>query len=322
MTPTLLNRETEGPPSTRGISTRCASFRRTVEQLERMARHDDVTVLIEGESGTGKGFLARHLHECSVRAREAFHIVVLSALDDAVASSELFGHVTGAYTDARRPRVGRLLSAARGTVLLDEIGKASLSVQRKLLHAIEHREVWPMGSDRSVRISARMVAASNVPLESLVERGAFLSDLHARFGFFRVSIPPLRERRADIPDLVRQFLDANALRFGYAPAPVVDEDLMRALKDAEWAYNVRELESALLRLLVEGEHAPLLTLGHCVGPLAHLRSSAGRDGPLSYSRAKAAREAAGDISKAARALGVARSTVQRALRKETELPPA
>lgn len=302
-------------------STKSVVFRRALEDIERMGRHPDVIVLLEGESGTGKGYLARHLHDCSPRAREAFHILVLSALDEGVASSELFGHVTGAYTDARQPRVGRLVSAARGTVLLDEIGKASLGVQRKLLHAIEHREVWPVGSDRSVRVAARMVAASNVPLELLVERGEFLEDLHARFGFFRVRVPALRERRADIPDLVRHFLHLLVLRFGYASPPAVDEDLMRALQDAEWPHNVRELDSAVQRLLVNAEHAGVLTLRHCTGPLAHLRSSPHRDGPLTHLRAKAAMAAAGDISKAARALGVARSTVQRALKRPAELPP-
>lgn len=293
-----------------------AAYRKVLSEIVRLAAFDEITVLIEGESGTGKNFLARHLHDCSPRRKEPFQTVVLAALDDGVAASELFGHVSGAYTDARQPRTGRLISAARGTVLLDEIGKSSPGVQRKLLHAIEHREIWPVGSDRPVRIGARILAASNIPLTVLVNRGEFLADLYARFGFFRVTIPPLRDRRADIPELVRALLQTHFSRFGYDRAPSVDEDLMQAMQHSEWTYNIRELESALKRLLVEADQAPTLTMQHCRGPLQHLSSQTRKH--LSCKEANLEISRAGSVAAAARKLGVARSTLYRALLRVEE----
>jgi DNA-binding NtrC family response regulator len=170
-----------------------------LRDIESLAPYEHTTVLVEGESGTGKSYVARLLHQKSPRARAVFHQVILSALDDNLAASDLFGHLSGSYTDARANRPGHFVTANRGTLFLDEIGKASSAVQRKLLHAIEQREIWPVGADRAVRLDVRLVAASNIPLATLVERGTFLGDLAARLAHFRVRLPALRERREDIP---------------------------------------------------------------------------------------------------------------------------
>jgi DNA-binding NtrC family response regulator len=316
--PTPINTASASNPETRSSANsvfvgHSAAFRSALSELESFAAHDGLTVLIEGESGTGKTYFARHLHNKSPRASKDFHTVMLSALDEFLAGSDLFGHLDGAFTDARRSRAGHLVGAGGGTLFLDEIGKLSLSVQRKLLHVIEHREVWPLGSDRPVRVNARMVAATNIPLETLVNQGAFLPDLHARFGFFRVRIPPLRERRADIPALVEQFLQARASDFGYgAVTPRVAPELLNALRAAPWPYNVRELDSAVQRLLVEARQAPVLTLDHCCGSLGHLLSARPNE-PLSRDEAEQAVRVSGSVSAAARSLRVARTTVYRAL---------
>jgi sigma54-dependent transcription regulator len=200
----LLSTLTEAQDTIDGrLSHFCSSaYQAALLRLVRFARDDTAPILIEGESGTGKTTLARLVHAQSPRAKGPFQNVVLSALDDGIAASELFGHVAGAFTDARRTRAGHFVSANGGTLFLDEIGKTSLRLQSKLLHALEYGEIRPVGSDREVRVNSRVVAATNIDLTQLVSTNAFLPDLRARLMAFRVTIPPLRERRTDIPGLV------------------------------------------------------------------------------------------------------------------------
>jgi DNA-binding NtrC family response regulator len=291
---------------------RSAVFRRTLEQLERFAVHERATVLLEGESGTGKTYCARHLHLRSVRARAPFQHVMLSALDDNLVGSDLFGHVSGAYTDARRSRQGCFVSASGGTLFLDEIGKASVAVQRKLLHAVEYGEVWPLGADRAVQVDVRIVAATNVSLEALVQGGGFLPDLVPRLGACRVRVPPLRERQADLPALVTQLLAASAAACGYRMPPQVTDELLLALQRAPWPFNLRQLDATLQRLLIDAAGASTLRLDHCTGELAYLRALAPR-APLTSSTLRDAISQAGSVAAAARSLGVARCTIYRHL---------
>ncbi|MEP6730593.1 MAG: sigma 54-interacting transcriptional regulator, partial [bacterium] len=178
---------------------RSASFQRVLARARRFARDRTATLLIEGESGTGKTRFARYLHAISPRAAKPYRSVVLSTIDDTLAASELFGHVSGAYTDARHARAGHFVSANGGTLFLDEIGKASLSVQQRLLHAVEYGEFRPVGSDRDMHVDVRIIAASNLPLETQVANDRFLPDLYARLSVFLLTLPPLRDRKADIP---------------------------------------------------------------------------------------------------------------------------
>jgi DNA-binding NtrC family response regulator len=297
-----------------------------LRQVECLAPFEHATVLIEGESGTGKSYVARQLHQCSPRARSVFHQVILSTLDDNLAASDLFGHLSGSYTDARQNRPGHFVTANRGTLFLDEIGKASGAVQRKLLHAIEHQEVWPVGADRAVRLDVRLVAATNISLETLVERWGFLEDLAARLANFRVRLPALRERREDIPALVRQFVALRAVSCGHpVSVPRVDVALMDALARAEWPYNLRQLDGVVRRLLMEAAQAgdDELTSAHCVADLAWLRDAGRAD--VRLPTAELVRERMhemGSATKVARSLGVSRWTVYRYLERAASAAPA
>ena len=297
-----------------------ANYRDALSRAEKFSRHRSATVLIQGESGTGKTLLARRIHEMSSQTQAPFRTCVLSALDDALASDELFGHVPGAFTGAREVRAGVFASASGGTVFLDEIGKASLNVQQKLLDAIESHVIVPLGSDRQITVDVRVIAAANVPLDELVREGKFLPDLYARLKIFRIALPPLRDRREDIPILVEQCLTRHAAACGYSSLPVFEEPLMTALMRAPWPDNLRELDGTIHRLLVEADGAPLVTCAHCLDDLSFVTASSK---PKAAPNAATVREAVARIKKksaAARELGTSRSTLYRRL--EESIPPS
>jgi DNA-binding NtrC family response regulator len=289
---------------------RSNSYHAMLLRLERIARDETATVLLEGESGTGKTTLARRIHEWSPRARGPFHQLVLSALDDGVAGSDLAGHVAGAYTDARQSRAGHFVSAKGGTLFLDEIAKASLAIQNKLLNSIEYKELTPVGADRPVKVDARIVVATNVDLSQLVAEGKFLPDLYARLRYFRVIIPPLRDRRADIPGLVADSLRRHAPHAGYARLPALDEALQVAVRSAPWTDNIRGLDSFIHRLLIEADGSPVLTLGHCTGDLGQFVNPRRDKRSLSDAEVAAALQSTGSLSEAARVLGIDRKTLR------------
>ena len=313
------SRAVEGAPLDATFVGSSPALAASLRLIALYARHDALPVLIEGESGTGKSYAARALHLRSPRAGHVFHQVILAAVDDNLAGSDLFGHLSGAYTDARQSRPGHFASANGGTLFLDEIGKATPAVQRKLLHAVEYNEVWPVGADRAVRLNVRLVAATNTPLEELAARGAFLPDLAARLATHRIRLPALRERREDIPDLVRQFIDLRAARCGYSVPPSVSDPLMAALQRADWPNNLRQLDAVLQRLMVEAEGAHTLGLDHCGDDLAFLLRPAAdavqRPAPLTLDVITSAlSRTGGNVSRAAALLGVDRTTVHRKLK--------
>lgn len=297
------------------LSYPSAAYRRVLTQLDRFARDTNATILLEGDSGTGKTTLARYVHARSPRAAGPFQQIVLSTLDDTLSGSELFGHVVGAYTDARQSRTGQFASANEGTLFLDEIGKASLAVQYKLLNVVESGEFRPVGSDRDMRVDVRLVVATNIPLDEASIAGRFLPDLNARLSAFRVRVPSLRERRADIPLLAQQSLRVHAMRCGYGATPTIHADLMAALQRADWPNNLRQLDATMHRLLVDAEGAPELTLAHYEDDNLDLHQCTERSLPLTAERIADAIASEGSVSGAARLLKVDRTTIHRHQRR-------
>lgn len=222
----------------------------------------DVPVLITGESGTGKELVARAIHRHSARRAGPFLPVCLAALSPSLVERELFGHVRGSFTGAVQDRKGLLELAHGGTVLLDEVGDIPLPLQVKLLRAIEHHEITPVGDARPRPVNFRVVAATNRPLAELMAAGQFREDLYFRLGVFRIHIPPLRERRDDIPALAEHFLRQSSL--AGAGTPGLSGEVLAELDARPWAGNVRELRNAI-------EHAAIVARGRSIRP-EHLPS--------------------------------------------------
>jgi transcriptional regulator with PAS, ATPase and Fis domain len=232
-------------------------FRDMGEQLLRVVPQD-TTLLLTGETGTGKTCLARFIHELSPRRDEPFLIVDCGALSDSLIESELFGHVKGSFTGADRDRPGKLAAAGRGTLLLDEINALPLPLQGKLLRAVDERVFEPVGANKGQALLARLVAASSSPLEADAAAGRFRADLFYRLNVVAFYLPPLRERRALVAPLARKFLAEFVARnrpdlHGIAP------EVVRALEDYPWPGNLRELRNVVERAAALGR-GPVLQL--------------------------------------------------------------
>jgi len=209
----------------------------------------DTTVLICGESGTGKEFIARLIHDQSPRARGPFVSVNCAALTETLLESELFGHVRGAFTGAVRDKAGLFEVAGDGTLFLDEIGEVAPTVQAKLLRALQEREIRRVGAERTVNVNARVVAATNRDLKAAVGAGTFREDLYFRVGAFVITIPPLRDRRDDIPALAYDFVRRSTARVK-RDVQTLSAEAMTVLMNYHWPGNVRELEHAIERAVI------------------------------------------------------------------------
>lgn len=227
-------------------------FRSVLDLAETVAPSDS-TVLIGGESGTGKEVVARYIHTLSERSENPFFSINCGALTESLLESELFGHVKGSFTGAVKDRDGLLLAASGGTLFLDEIGELAPSTQVKLLRALQEREVIPVGSTEAVSIDVRILAATNRDLEEEIRKGGFRSDLYYRLNVIQLHLPPLRERKEDIPLLVEHFLTTQCDESGVALR--VDEPALALMTEYDWPGNVRELENALERARVLADHA-------------------------------------------------------------------
>ncbi|MBT8488021.1 MAG: sigma-54 dependent transcriptional regulator [Gemmatimonadetes bacterium] len=233
-----------GPQRPIGVASR---FIEVLELAETVAGTES-TVLLSGESGTGKEVVAQYIHVLSERSEGPFLSINCGALPESLLESELFGHVKGSFTGAVRDKDGLLVAAAGGTFFLDEIGEMTPATQVKLLRAIQEREVIPVGSTQAVPVDVRIIAATNRDLEEEIGRGAFRSDLYYRLNVIQLHLPPLRDRKEDIPVLAKHFLrDASA---DDGPSFTLSDEAMRLLSEYDWPGNVRELENALERAVV------------------------------------------------------------------------
>jgi DNA-binding NtrC family response regulator len=276
----------------------------------------DANVLITGENGTGKGVVAQALHAVSVRAAKPFIAVNMGGLPEGVFESELFGHVRGAFTDAKVDRAGRFELADSGTLFMDEIGNIPMSQQAKILRTLETGEFERVGSSRTSRTNVRLISATNSDLNAEVAAGKFRQDLLFRLNTIHLHLPPLRERREDIALLAQHFLKAHVARY-HKPITGFDEAALEAMKDYSWPGNVRELDHSVERgvLMTQGKVIRAPDLGLNAGQSAPRLEDMSLEEVESFLIKKTLARCDGNARKAAEELGLSRSAFYRRLEK-------
>jgi two-component system nitrogen regulation response regulator NtrX len=225
-----------------------ATLGRVHEAIERAAP-TNATVLILGESGVGKELIARAIHRNSLRSKERFVQVNCAAIPEELIESELFGHEKGSFTGATEKQVGKFEQADRGTIFLDEVGDMSAKTQAKVLRVLQEGEVERLGSSRTIKVDVRVIAATNKDLEEEIENNNFREDLYFRLSVIPISVPPLRERKEDIPDLVRHFSDLFSRENNVRPKRFTPAAL-ELMQQARWKGNIRELRNTVERLII------------------------------------------------------------------------
>jgi DNA-binding NtrC family response regulator len=291
-------------------------MRPILEMISRVGP-SDANVLITGEHGTGKEVVAQTLHAISARASKPLVSVNVGGLVEGVFESEMFGHVKGAFTGANTDRIGRFELASGGTLFLDEIANISMNQQSRLLRVIETGEIERVGSSKSRKVSVRMISATNADVRREVEEGRFREDLLFRLNTVEIQLPPLRQRKEDIPLLANHFLQRYARRYRKEMSGF-DHASLQAILDHPWPGNVRELDHALQRavLMCKGEQLTAADLG-----LQSRRDGAGRIEDMSLDDVerflikKALEKNDGNVTEAARVLGLSRSAMYRRLQK-------
>lgn len=330
-----LRKRIESEKAQRGaLLGNSAGMQRVRDIIEKVAE-TDATVLVRGESGTGKELVAREIHNRNSARREgAFVAVNCAALPSELIESELFGHEKGAFTGAAARRQGKFEQANGGTLFLDEIGDMSANVQAKLLRALEERQIERLGGNESIPVDVRIVSATHRPLEKEINNGNFRADLFYRLQVVTIEIPPLRDRREDIPLLAETFASAAAEKFGL-PARTISQSALRRLLDYNWPGNVRELKNAMDRAVILAD-GPDLTVrdlaegGNAEGPTAEASDDGAGGGlkvPFTADFREDRREferryisrclehTQGNVTRAAEILGMHRQSLQHKLRQ-------
>jgi DNA-binding NtrC family response regulator len=315
----ILREQLRTRPGFGGLIGVSPKMQRVYRLIERVSQHT-YPVLILGESGTGKELVAKSIHFLGLRRNRPFVPVDCSALVPTLIESELFGYVKGAFTGAVNTKQGLMAAADSGTLFLDEIGDLPVDLQAKLLRALQEKEVKPVGSTERVSIAVRVIAATNRDLETAVRQGGFRQDLYFRLNVVQIKMPPLRERKGDIPLLVNSFLE----KFSEANGRVrtISEEAMTHLISYDWPGNVRELENAIERAIALGS-GPILHVGDLPSNLHRGTSERLPENdellPLDELERRAIlralRESSGDKLAAARLLGIGKTTLYRKLKQ-------
>ena len=300
-----------------GIITSNAEMRSLIARAHQVAGAR-AAVLLQGESGTGKTLFARMIHQLGSRARGPFVEVNCSAIPEGLLESELFGHVKGAFTGATQDRAGRFQAADGGTLFLDEIGEMPLHLQAKLLRAVQDQQFEPVGSDETISVDVRIIAACNRSLREMVRQNRFRADLYYRLAVVALELPPLRQRRGDIPLLARHFIDRFA-RFGYPDNVELTAAARSLLLGYHWPGNVRELENAIehgIICAVSGKIRVESLPSHLSEGVEPAESATASDSESERERILRALQAANGVrSAAAASLGIDRSTLWRRMKR-------
>jgi len=315
----VLREQLRTRPGFAGLIGLSPKMQRVYRLIEKVSQHN-YPVLILGESGTGKELVARSIHFSGLRRTRPFVPVDCTALVPTLIESELFGYVKGAFTGAVHSKQGLMETAGNGTLFLDEIGDLPFDLQAKLLRALQEREIRPVGSTDRISISTRIIAATNRDLETAVRQGHFRQDLFFRLNVVQIKIPPLRDRKSDIPFLVNSFLEKFS--DSESPARTISEDALARLVSYDWPGNVRELENAIERAIALGS-GPILHVGDLPTNLQYGSSerisSSDELVPLDELERRAIlralRESSGDKLAAARLLGIGKTTLYRKLKQ-------
>ncbi len=290
----------------------------TVYKLVSKVAATEANVIILGENGTGKELLAREIHRQSPRAREVFIGVDMGAIPETLFESELFGHVKGAFTDARDDRAGRFEVASGGTLFLDEIGNLSLPLQAKLLTVLDSRQVIRVGSNKPIPIDVRLICATNMPIHAMVAQNKFRQDLLYRVNTVEIQLPPLRQRAEDIELLVEHYLAVFGRKY-HKPAATLSPAALKKLQGYPWPGNVRELQHAIERAVILSESQALQPQDFFFRTPEVAGDSAAADFSLEHMERslieRVVKKHGGNISQAARELGLSRAALYRRMEK-------
>ncbi len=297
-----------------------ASMEKIYQSIPRIAK-SDANVLITGENGTGKEVIAREIHKQSDRRDEIFMRVDLGSLNESLFESELFGHVKGAFTDAKEDRIGKIESASGGTLFLDEIGNLSLAMQSKLLSVLQNKEICPLGSNKIIAVDVRFVFATNKDLEKLIEVNAFREDLFYRINTVQLTLPPLRARIEDIPVLIGFFLDVYRTKYA-RPLLRIQENAIKALQEYPWPGNIRELQHSVEKAVILStsellQAADFFLDKRIVPPVSEPRTFKSLEEAERHTILAVLERNKGNLSKTAKELRIGRQTLYNKLKKYT-----
>lgn len=293
------------------------SIRQLKSDINKIAG-TDVNVLILGENGTGKELIAREIHRNSLRRNEVFINVDLGSLSETLFESELFGHQKGSFTDASEDRVGRFEAASGGTLFLDEIGNLTLALQSKLLSALQNREIYRIGSNRPLEIDIRLICATNRPIKQMTVQGTFRQDLLYRINTVEIEIPPLREKREDVPSLANHFLSHYSRKYRKEKL-ILPDQVMKRIQNYDWPGNIRELQHAIERAVImsDGKSLKISDFQFLVkdSQAELIRDNYNLEVLEKWAIARCLKKHGGNVSKAATELGLTRGSLYRRMEK-------